>query len=240
MKSFYQWSGIPDALSVGLAALAFIVALSPYIGGTNFGLFNVPQFSERARLVLRWIGPPVLVITILGFFPLIPTESPQLPKEIPTPAIISWSKITDDTVLTSELDGAFRVYLELYSGIEKDDNGVPRCYRYLGVSRVSNANESEVKLRINPKTRDEGTPNLVAFIVRERDGYYKLLDTDPITGMPKNTRKTRNEKIWSITNYSKGELVKIVLFVIPDANQPMAAYNFLGAEDIVNVQFEKN
>ena len=78
------------------------------------------------------------------------------------------------------------------------------------------------------------------MVVRERDGYFNLVDIDATSGMPHDTRKTRNEKVWIIQNYAKGERIKIVLFVIPDSDEQMASYNFLKGEDIVNVQFEKN
>ena len=237
--SFYHYAGIPEILSGGLVVVLFISALSPYLANTDWGMFKVPQLPGGITRVLRWIAPLLLVLAILGFVPMIRPE-PQEQPDGPSANSIAWSKIMSDTLLIKELDGAFRVYRELDSGIEKNDKGVPRCHRFLGVSKISSVNVAEMKLRISPKTRDQGTPSLIAFIVRERDGYFNLVDIDATSGMPYDTRKTRNEKIWIIQNYAKGERIKIVLFVIPDSDEQMASYNFLNGEDIVNVQFEKN
>jgi len=61
--------GIPKEFGVVLLTLALILAISPYLGGTDLGIFKVPDLSPRATCVIRYLGPLLLVLVSLLFLP---------------------------------------------------------------------------------------------------------------------------------------------------------------------------
>lgn len=63
--------GIPKEASVPIFIFGFILSIAPIFGGVDFGIFTVPDFSERA-LTFSIIGIAVIIIWILANLPLIP------------------------------------------------------------------------------------------------------------------------------------------------------------------------
>jgi len=239
MKSLYQYFGIPDALSVGFVVFCAILFMSPYAAGSDWGIFKIPQFGQRASRILKWVGPILVVIAILGFIPMISTQAPPIPDHGTQSSTIDWSKIDDESALIREIDDGFRVYREFYSGIVRDENGIPRCYVYLGKSKGFDADGNELTLRLQPKPMGDKMPSLMAFVIRDLNAYYKLVGIDLATGMPQHTKATKQEQTWTITNYRKGERLKIVLFVIPDSKEILKELNLVKAEDIVDANLTK-
>lgn len=66
--------GIPEGFGVILLTLALILAMSPYLGGTDLGIFIVPEFSLHATGVLRYLGPVLLAVVSLLFLPCWPQQ----------------------------------------------------------------------------------------------------------------------------------------------------------------------
>jgi hypothetical protein len=73
-QSILQALGLPQPFGVTLLGLGLIFALAPYIGGSDFGLFKIPTFSEEVRRRLRRIGPVTLVAAIAMHVPFLATE----------------------------------------------------------------------------------------------------------------------------------------------------------------------
>ena len=68
-KSTLQVIGIPEEFGVVLLTLALILAISPYLGGTDLGVVKVPTFSSRATQVLYFLGPILFLVTVFLFLP---------------------------------------------------------------------------------------------------------------------------------------------------------------------------
>ena len=68
--SLFEWSRLPMPFGVAVLLLLLIFLLSPYFSGSNFGLFNIPQFAETQKRALKIIGPVLFVLSIFSFLPL--------------------------------------------------------------------------------------------------------------------------------------------------------------------------
>jgi len=68
-RSTLEVLGVPKEFGSILLILALILLISPYVGGTDWGIFKVPQFSQRTTMVLRWLGPLLFLASILLFVP---------------------------------------------------------------------------------------------------------------------------------------------------------------------------
>ena len=68
--SLFEWSKLPTPFGVTVLILSLIFLLSPYLSGTDFGIFKIPPFSETAKRYLRIIGPIVFLLCVFSFLPL--------------------------------------------------------------------------------------------------------------------------------------------------------------------------
>jgi hypothetical protein len=64
----YEYLGFPQALSIGIVVGALVLALAGWLSG-KVGSLTVPSLPQRARRFLRWAGPVLVVISLLGFVP---------------------------------------------------------------------------------------------------------------------------------------------------------------------------
>lgn len=78
-KSLLKVIGIPSEFGVVLLTFALLLMLSPYLGGTDLGIFNVPSFSQSTTNVLYVLGPIMLLGAIFLFVPLFGRASEQSP-----------------------------------------------------------------------------------------------------------------------------------------------------------------
>jgi hypothetical protein len=87
--SLYEYLGFPQALSLGIVALAAGLALTPWFQGTA-GPVPVPTAGDRIRRFLRWVGPLFLVISLIGFVPS---------SRLGTPGVVSprWAMKVEQT-----------------------------------------------------------------------------------------------------------------------------------------------
>ena len=85
-QSFFELVHWPQPFPSILITFAFILLLSPYLSGSDFGLFKIPLFSDGAKKWLRIIGPIAFLLSALAFVPLIPKSNPPNPiPSSPTP-----------------------------------------------------------------------------------------------------------------------------------------------------------
>ncbi|MGH9930018.1 MAG: hypothetical protein ACREA9_12460 [Pyrinomonadaceae bacterium] len=66
--------GIPEPFAATLLIFSFVLFLSPYLSGHDFGIFKIPIFSEPTRNRLKLIGPVVLVVLLGSVVPLFHTS----------------------------------------------------------------------------------------------------------------------------------------------------------------------
>jgi HEAT repeat protein len=78
--SIYKRLGIPDTLAVTLSVFCLLLLLSPYLGGTDFGIFKIPQLPQGVTGVLKWLGPVAFLLGAAFFFPLV-REATAEPKK---------------------------------------------------------------------------------------------------------------------------------------------------------------
>jgi hypothetical protein len=69
--SIITWLGLPEAFISILLSLGLILILSPYLAGTDFGIFKVPDLNAQSRKILKWLGPVFLLGLFLLFVPLL-------------------------------------------------------------------------------------------------------------------------------------------------------------------------
>ncbi|HAX75491.1 MAG TPA: hypothetical protein DCY88_06605 [Cyanobacteria bacterium UBA11372] len=75
-RSIISWLGIPEAFGTVILSLALILTLAPYLAGTDFGIFKVPDLNAQYRKILKWLGPVSLLGAFLLFVPLLETATP--------------------------------------------------------------------------------------------------------------------------------------------------------------------
>jgi tetratricopeptide (TPR) repeat protein len=71
--------GFPEALSLLLVALAFTFFLVPYFGGRKFHNLEIPQAPPGTALILKIVGPILLVLALGLFPPVFRLPSGQMP-----------------------------------------------------------------------------------------------------------------------------------------------------------------
>lgn len=52
--------------------LSLIFTLAPYASGIDFGIFKIPDLSEKSKKILKYVGPCFLLLTLACFLPLWP------------------------------------------------------------------------------------------------------------------------------------------------------------------------
>jgi hypothetical protein len=68
--SVFKISGLPEAFGVLLLSVSFILLLTPYLSGKDFGLFKVPELGPTATSWWKRIGPGLFLLVVLAFIPL--------------------------------------------------------------------------------------------------------------------------------------------------------------------------
>jgi hypothetical protein len=78
--SLFKVTQIPESFGAVLLIFFFILLLSPYFSGADFGIFKIPLFTDKAKRWFKIIGPILFVCCALSFLPLIPANSstPQI------------------------------------------------------------------------------------------------------------------------------------------------------------------
>jgi hypothetical protein len=72
--------GIPESFGVVLLTFSFILLLSPYFSGTDFGLFKIPTFTIPANKKLKIIGPIIFLLSSFSFAPIFTLNSASNPN----------------------------------------------------------------------------------------------------------------------------------------------------------------
>jgi SAM-dependent methyltransferase len=89
-RSIVDVLGIPKEFGVLLLTLVLILAISPYLGGIDLGIFRVPDLPPRATWVLRYLGPVLVVLVLLLFLPCL--QHHRNPQTSPVRAVETDSK----------------------------------------------------------------------------------------------------------------------------------------------------
>jgi hypothetical protein len=66
--------GIPLEFQVVILPLILILSISPYVSNVDFGIFIIPEFTQKAKSKLKIIGP---ILLLLFFIPIIPPPPPD-------------------------------------------------------------------------------------------------------------------------------------------------------------------
>jgi len=78
--------GIPKEFGVVVLTFVLILALSPYLGGIDLGIFKVPILNPQATWVLVYLGPVLLVLVSLLFLPCWQKKlDPSVSNSVPVP-----------------------------------------------------------------------------------------------------------------------------------------------------------
>jgi hypothetical protein len=221
-----------------IIALLFIFPLATgFFAWTFSGALGA---NSRSRLLISATGGfAVWLVTYMGLhgiFTAAPEPNPPDPNE-GSKTIIDWtSRIDDETLLVERLDVAFRILRELHAGIERDERGVPQCQLFFGSSRPSLDDRGDIRLRIVPKPKGSETPRIIAVILRDRQGYIKLVDINVQTGMPRDTFASDQEKTWIVSDVRATERLKIILFVLPPKNRTLQPNGSSRVDDLLTVE----
>lgn len=68
-KSFAKLTQLPDKFWEALIIFAFVILISPFLSGMDFGVVKVPQFSPFWNAILFPIGICLFTLTALAFYP---------------------------------------------------------------------------------------------------------------------------------------------------------------------------
>ena len=64
-SSLLSLIGLPGEFGATLLLFAFILLLTPYFSGSDFGIFRAPEFSSSNKRKLKYAGPLALLLAIL-------------------------------------------------------------------------------------------------------------------------------------------------------------------------------
>ncbi len=81
--------GLPDSAGLMLLGVALIMLLSPYVGGADFGIFKVPEFSFRNDAAFKLVGPIATLFSLGTFAPILPKRND---REVVNKGVESTSK----------------------------------------------------------------------------------------------------------------------------------------------------
>lgn len=70
--SSYDRLGIPTALAGSFVVLILGLCLIPYFRGYKIGQFDVPNLDRSVLILLKYIGPITLIISLVSFYPVWP------------------------------------------------------------------------------------------------------------------------------------------------------------------------
>jgi len=70
--SLFTLAGLPGEFGVTLLLFSFILLLTPYFSGSDFGILKIPKLSLSSKKKLKYAGPLAISLAIalqLPFFP---------------------------------------------------------------------------------------------------------------------------------------------------------------------------
>jgi hypothetical protein len=95
-SSLFKMSGLPEPFGLVLLVFFFILLLTPYFAGQDFGPFKTLTVNERAKRLLKIIGPILFVSCILLFVPFFPDDK-QTASAAPSPTPLRPTPSTEPT-----------------------------------------------------------------------------------------------------------------------------------------------
>jgi len=109
--SLFKLSGLPDSFGAVLFVFSFIFFLSPYLSGSDFGVFKIPSFDPSLKRWLKVIGPMFFIGMVVAYLPLINKNfqgqgeniNAQRQSPTPTPTINSTSTASPTPVVSPSL-----------------------------------------------------------------------------------------------------------------------------------------
>lgn len=69
-RSTLQLLGLPDSVGALFLTAAVVLLLSPYLAGSDFGVFKIPAFPQETVRILRFVGPPLFLLLFCSFLPV--------------------------------------------------------------------------------------------------------------------------------------------------------------------------
>jgi hypothetical protein len=87
--SAYAYLGFPDSLAMALTLVSLSLALTPWLAGTDYGIFKVPTLPTSVARPMKYIAPTCFAIFIAGFLKIIPVDPspPSTSLDVNTPAL---------------------------------------------------------------------------------------------------------------------------------------------------------
>ena len=76
--SLLQYLNCPEQFRDILLTFSFILFLSPYFNGCDFGIIRIPEFSNKLKKRLQFIGPILIILSIAINFPFFQETSKDL------------------------------------------------------------------------------------------------------------------------------------------------------------------
>lgn len=81
-QSLLERLNLPDGFGYALLMLGLILTLAPWLRGSDFGMFKIPEFAPGTRRGLVYAGPLTLMLAI-GLH--LPMAAPAPPPPVPDP-----------------------------------------------------------------------------------------------------------------------------------------------------------
>lgn len=81
-SSTYQTLGLPDAAGHTILVISFLLFLSPYMAGADFGIAKVPEIKSPP-IILQITGPIFLIIAMLGYAKIWPSKVTAKSSAVP-------------------------------------------------------------------------------------------------------------------------------------------------------------
>jgi hypothetical protein len=82
-QSLLERMNLPDGFGYALLMVALILTLAPWLRGSDFGLFKIPDFAPATRRALIVIGPLALLLAVGLHLPMQPRSSPDTAQSDP-------------------------------------------------------------------------------------------------------------------------------------------------------------
>lgn len=174
--SLFKLSGLPDAFGVILLVFSFILCLSPYFSGADFGVFKIPLFTPTAKRWLRILGPVIFILVVLFYLPLWQTtpaqvSNPAAAAEVVPPTPNDIRKLVSDIQQSESQAESLSHFLRFASrhGIRNPLD------KFLGITTPDVKADELPPVKVRAKTI--GSHAIISVTSYRLFGYIVFLDT---------------------------------------------------------------
>jgi hypothetical protein len=153
---------------------------------------------------------------------------------------ITWDEDPLEWKSSSEATAPYwPLFHEVRRSLTPEPNRVPLFRVFRGTTDQCRNNHGDAKVVMESRQRgtagDRYKPEIIGFVLREKDGYFQVADLNPQTGMPRDVTKGYDRTV-PVPQYGKGERLVIIVFAEVSSQAKFQEIRELNAEQLVRVE----